>query len=105
MEQRSSAKVKQEVTVYTSTMCPACNMLCNFLTDMNVVYREVNIDFNPIAMVKLIRTTKRFGVPQTHIDGEWIFGFDPERILEVMQTAEKRKSKPEVEKRDSEVVR
>lgn len=72
------------VTIYTTTMCPVCSMVKEFLNDMNIEYKEINVDLNPIELIKLIRKTRRFSVPQTNINGEWIFGFDPERILEVL---------------------
>lgn len=73
--------MKTEVTVYTTTMCPVCQLVRQFLTNINIEYKEVNVDFHPIEMIKLIGKTKRFSVPQTNIKGEWIYGFDPESML------------------------
>lgn len=73
--------MKSEVTIYTTTMCPVCQMVRQFLTNINVDYNEVNVDFRPIEMLKLIGKTKRLTVPQTNIHGEWVFGFNPEGIL------------------------
>ena len=76
--------MNQEITVYTTTMCPVCGMVKEFLTNMNLEYKEVNVGLNPIAMIKLIGKTGRFSVPQTNINGKWAFGFHPVRILEVL---------------------
>ena len=35
------------VTVYTTTRCPYCVMLKNFLSDQNIAFKEVNIETNP----------------------------------------------------------
>mgnify|MGYP001161895016 CR=1 FL=1 len=75
----------KEIKLYTTTMCPVCGMVRDFLTSMNLDYKEINVDLNPIMMIRLIGKTKRFSLPQTHINGEWIFGFDPVRMLEVLQ--------------------
>jgi glutaredoxin 3 len=78
--------MNQNITLYTTTMCPVCGMVREFLTNMNINYKEVNVDLNPIAMIKLIGKTRRFSVPQTNINGEWVFGFDPVRMLEVLNS-------------------
>ncbi|WP_427136943.1 glutaredoxin family protein [Psychrobacillus psychrodurans] len=43
------------VTVYTTTQCPYCVMLKNFLSEQNISFNEVN--------------------------GQWIIGFDPNNIM------------------------
>lgn len=76
--------MKHDVTVYTNTLCPVCQMVKDFFNDINIPFKEVNVDINPIAMIKLIGKTKRLTVPQTNINGEWISGFDPVRMLTVI---------------------
>ncbi|WP_068672197.1 glutaredoxin domain-containing protein [Oceanobacillus sp. Castelsardo] len=78
--------MNEDVILYTTTMCPVCGMVRDFLTNMNIDYKEINVDLNPIVMIKLIGKTRRFTVPQTNINGEWVFGFDPVRMLEVLST-------------------
>ena len=73
--------MKHNVTVYTTTLCPVCQMVRDFLSDSDIPFKEVNVDIHPIAMIKLIGKTKRFTVPQTNMNGEWISGFDPVRML------------------------
>lgn len=74
----------QSITVYTSKICPVCRMLKRFLDSNDIAYEEVNIDLNPIAVTKLIGKTKKLTVPQTNINGEWISGFDPEKMLQTL---------------------
>lgn len=73
--------MKHKVTVYTTTLCPVCQMVKQFLNDSDIPFKEVNVDFHPIAMIKLIGKTKRLTFPQTNMYGEWISGFDPVRML------------------------
>lgn len=35
-------------------MCPVCVMVRDFLTTMNIEYKEINVDLHPIKMIKLI---------------------------------------------------
>ncbi|WP_029191088.1 glutaredoxin family protein [Ornithinibacillus scapharcae] len=76
------------ITIYTSTMCPVCGMTRDFLTNMNLEFKEINVDLNPIVLVKLIGKTRRLTVPQTLINGEWVFGFDPVGMLELLHNRE-----------------
>lgn len=72
------------VTIYTSTLCPVCNLVKSFLHSLNISYQEVNVDLNPIAMLQLITKTKRLSVPQTMINGTSISGFQPEKIMQAL---------------------
>jgi len=62
-------------------LCPVCHMVKDFLKSSDIPFKEVNVDIHPIAMLKLIGKTKRLTVPQTYINGKWISGFDPVRML------------------------
>ena len=76
--------MKQSVTVYTSALCPVCGMVKTFLDSFDITYKEVIIDLNPVERIKLIGKTKRLTVPQTNINGQWISGFNPERMLKAV---------------------
>ena len=73
------------VTVYTTTRCPYCVMLKNFLSDQNIPFQEVNVESKPEMMQKLVRTTGQLGVPQTEVNGKWIVGFDPNSIITALK--------------------
>jgi len=84
--------MNNEVKIYTTTMCPVCHIIRDFLTSMNIEYHEINVGLNPIERVKLIQKTKKLTVPQTYINGKWISGFDPVRLLELLQDHTKKDS-------------
>ncbi|CAM3708213.1 glutaredoxin family protein [Mesobacillus zeae] len=69
-----------QITVYTTSTCPYCDMVKNYLSAQGVAYTEVNVAKDQEAARKLVATTGQMGVPQTNINGEWVLGFDPERI-------------------------
>ncbi|WP_442598317.1 glutaredoxin family protein [Neobacillus sp. D3-1R] len=73
------------ITVYTTTRCPYCVMLKNFLTDQNIPFKEVNVETNPAIMQQIVRTTGQMGVPQTDINGKWVLGFDPNGIMQALK--------------------
>ncbi|MEH7223654.1 glutaredoxin family protein [Bacillus sp. JJ1566] len=76
--------MNQSVTVYTTTFCPVCGMVKGFFDSYEISYKEVNVDLNPLAMIRLISKTKKFTVPQTNVNGVWVSGFDPAKILNAL---------------------
>jgi len=73
------------VKVYTTTQCPYCVMLKNFLTSENIPFQEINVETRPEMMQELVNKTGQFGVPQTEINGRWVIGFDPENIKKALK--------------------
>ncbi|HLU23508.1 MAG TPA: glutaredoxin domain-containing protein [Bacillaceae bacterium] len=69
------------VTVYTTTRCPYCVMLKNFLESQSIPFKEVNVETKPELMQYLVNKTGQMGVPQTEINGKWVVGFDPNNIM------------------------
>lgn len=74
-----------KATVYTTSTCPYCTMLTGYLEEQGIEYEEVNVQVNPEAGQRLVATTGQMGVPQTEINGQWVIGFDPERIQQVLK--------------------
>ncbi|CAH2713751.1 hypothetical protein BACCIP111895_00905 [Neobacillus rhizosphaerae] len=74
-----------QITVYTTNTCPYCTMLKNFLNTQNLAYKEVNVQLDQTAANKLVETTGQLGVPQTEINGQWVLGFDPETIMNLVK--------------------
>lgn len=72
------------VTVYTTSTCPYCTMVKNFLQQQGVEYKEINVQNDQIAARKLVETTGEMGVPQTEINGKWVLGFNPEQIVTLL---------------------
>ena len=77
--------MSKDITVYTTTQCPYCSMLKGFLSENNIPFKEVNVKNNPEQMEKVVKQTGQMGVPQTEIDGQWVIGFDPESIKQVIE--------------------
>jgi len=68
------------ITVYVTNTCPYCVMLTNYLKENDIDFKEVNVETNPQEMQRVVESTGQMGVPQTEVNGEWVLGFDPERI-------------------------
>lgn len=70
-----------KITVYSTTTCPYCHMLKDYLREKNIVFEDVVLDHNPDRSDEPLHICKSMGVPCTHIkkdNGEEvaILGFD-----------------------------
>lgn len=74
-----------QITVYTTNTCPYCDMMKNFLKEQGLPFNEINGQHDPIAANRLVKTTGQMGVPQTEINGQWILGFDPEKVMQLVR--------------------
>jgi hypothetical protein len=51
-----------------------------FLSEQNIPFIERNIRQDPQAKEELLELTGKLVVPAFAVDGEWSFGYDPERL-------------------------
>lgn len=77
--------MSNQVTVYSTNTCPYCTMMKNFLEQNHVPYTEVNVQRDPVAANRLVQATGQMGVPQTNVNGQWVLGFDPNRVAELLK--------------------
>lgn len=73
-----------EIKVYTTNTCPYCTMMKNFLNEKGLPFEEVNVQEDPIVADRLVKATGEMGVPQTEINGQWVLGFDPEKVMQLV---------------------
>ena len=74
-----------EVIVYTTDSCPYCVMLKNFLEEKSIEYKDINVQQDPKAMQYVVDQTGQMGVPQSQVNGEWVLGFDPEKLVALLK--------------------
>ncbi len=77
------------VTVYSTTTCPYCKMLKNYLDEKKVEYKEKLVDQDEAARNEMAEISGGFlGVPYTVIekDGEKhkVIGFDKAKVNEIL---------------------
>jgi glutaredoxin len=61
-------------------------MVKHFLKKQGLPFQEVNVQQNPAAGQRLVETTGQMGVPQTNVNGQWVIGYDPDRIMGFVQS-------------------
>lgn len=74
-----------KIKVYTTTTCPYCVMVTDLLKEKEIEFEEINVQSDPAIMQKLVEKTGQMGVPQTNINGQWVLGFDPNKIESLLK--------------------
>ena len=74
-----------QVTVYSTTTCPYCKMLKDYLSEKSIAYTEKMVDTDEVAREEMMAVSGGFlGVPFTVLmkDGskETVIGFDKGKI-------------------------
>lgn len=78
-----------KITIYSTTTCPYCVMLKDWLDKKSIKYTNYMVDQNPIAAQHMVSLSGQMGVPFSTIeldDGkvEKILGFDRNRFEAVL---------------------
>jgi len=77
-EQENKQKIK--VVVYSTPTCPYCFMTKQYLKSKGIDFEEVDVSKDIQAARYMVSQTGEIGVPQINIGGQWVIGFDKQRI-------------------------
>ncbi len=69
-----------EVKVYSTPTCPYCTRVKQFLKDNNVEFENIDVSQDEEMLQEMIDKSGQMGVPVIEINGEYIIGFDKEKI-------------------------
>ena len=72
------------VKVYTTSTCPWCMKVKEFLKEHKIKYQEINVQENQEAAKEMIEKSGQMGVPVLEINNEIIVGFDEPRIKKAL---------------------
>ncbi len=73
-----------KIKVYTAPGCPYCFAVKEFLQERGIQFEEIDVSQNEEALNYIIEKTQQYGVPVIEIDGEFIIGFDRERLIQIL---------------------
>lgn len=73
------------ITLYTTSRCPNCNRLKQWLTQHKLRFQAFDIERNRRAQKEFQRLGGR-GVPVMLVDGQRVDGFDPRRLARVFKS-------------------
>ena len=63
------------ITVYTSNWCSYCNAAKNLLNELNIDFKEINIEENNISREELLKLSGGYTIPQICINNKFIGGY------------------------------
>lgn len=70
----------KKVTVYSTSTCPWCIRVKQFLSENNITFDNYDVGTDQVRAEEMIKKSGQMGVPVLDIDGEIIVGFDKEKI-------------------------
>ena len=73
------------VEVYSTPVCPYCHQARQYLNSKKLAFKDIDVSRDRAAAQRMISQTGQTGVPQIHINGQWIVGFDRHAIDEALQ--------------------
>jgi len=73
------------VLVYTSSSCPYCKKVKNFLREHSVTFKEINLNFHRSAARELKEKTGQTGVPVILAGNYKIIGFDENKLRRILR--------------------
>jgi len=74
-----------EVKIYSTSACPYCTTLKEFLKERGVEFEEIDVSQDEKAMKEMVEKTGQMGVPVIEIDGEIVIGFDRGKIIKLLK--------------------
>ena len=74
-----------QVTVYSTTRCPWCTRVKDFLKENKIAFKDVNVENNEKAAQEMMDKSGQMGVPVLDIDGTIIVGFNEPEIRKALK--------------------
>ncbi|MEW6723189.1 MAG: glutaredoxin family protein [Candidatus Micrarchaeota archaeon] len=74
-----------KVIVYSTTVCPWCVKVKEFLKQNGVEYEERNAQENPEYASEVLQKSGGMAVPVTDIEGTIIVGFNVKKLKEALK--------------------
>lgn len=87
---KEGAPAGHRVTVYSTTTCPWCVRLKDYLRRRGVAFTDIDVSRDQAAARRMVARSGQMGVPQAEIDGHMVVGFDRDRIDALLGLARER---------------
>jgi len=72
--------MNKKVKVYSTSTCPYCVRAKQFLKENGVSFEDIDVSMNQTAAQEMIKRSGQMGVPVIDVEGEFIVGFDKDKI-------------------------
>jgi glutaredoxin-like YruB-family protein len=74
-----------KVIVYSTSWCPWCSRVKDFLKEKKIPFKDINVENNPEAAQEMANKSGQMGVPVIDIDGTIIVGFNEPEIRKALK--------------------
>lgn len=64
------------VIVYSTTMCPWCHRVKDFLKEHKIKFKDIDVSADRKAAMEMIEKSGQTGVPVIDVDGTIVIGFN-----------------------------
>lgn len=76
--------MNKRVILFSSSSCPWCSRVKNYLREKGVPVKEIKVDKDPDAAKELVRMTGQMSVPVLLIGRATVTGFDKAKIDQLL---------------------
>lgn len=76
--------MSMNVKVYSTPMCPWCNVAKDFLKSHNISFEDIDVSIDEKAAGEMIKKSGQMGVPVIEIDDKVIIGFNKPVLEEIL---------------------
>ncbi len=73
------------VKVYSTPICPYCQMTKEFLKNNNVKFEDIDVSKDQKAAQEMIEKSGQMGVPVIDVDGKIIVGYNVTALKETLK--------------------
>jgi len=74
-----------KVRVFSTPTCPYCVTLKEYLKENNIVFEDIDVSQDKKVADEMVQKSGQMGVPVIDIDGQFIVGFDKEKISQLLK--------------------
>lgn len=75
---------EHKIRIFGTPVCPYCQTIKLFLDEHGFKYEDIDISKDDKAREELTEKTGQMGVPVVEIDGEFIVGFEKDKISKLL---------------------
>ncbi len=73
------------IRVFSTPTCSYCQVLKSFLKEKNIVFEDIDVSQDEVALKEMVDKSGQMGVPVVEIDGEIVVGFDKNKIEKLLE--------------------
>ena len=76
------------VRVFSTPTCPYCVTLKEFLNERKIRFEDIDVSKNKAVLDEMVEKSGQMGVPVIDIGGQFVIGFDKEKICKLLNIKE-----------------